>query len=114
MKSESDLKVGAQKLIERGTKAVLIKGGHLNVPEVIDFLFLNNGKQKVFRKTRVPGQTRHGTGCVLSAAITANLANKMDLLEAVDRAEKYIDLIFPEVLKVGRGNPPINPFSKSF
>lgn len=111
---ESDLKIAAQKLIEKGVKAVLIKGGHLNVPEVIDFLFLNNGKQKIFRKPRVQGQTRHGTGCVLSAAITANLANKMGLLEAVDRAEKYMELIFPEVLKVGRGNPPINPFSKIF
>lgn len=114
VKSESDLKINAQKIIGKGVKAVLIKGGHLNVPEVIDFLFLKNEKQKVFRKPRVQGQTRHGTGCVLSAAIAANLANKMDLLEAVDRAEKYIDMIFPEVLKIGHGNPPINPFFKSF
>ena len=114
VKSESYLKSCAQKLMEKGVKAVLIKGGHLNAPEVVDFLFLKNGKQKVFRKPRVQGETRHGTGCVLSAAITANLANKMDLIEAVDRAEKYIDLIFPEILKVGRGNPPINPFSKRF
>jgi hydroxymethylpyrimidine/phosphomethylpyrimidine kinase len=113
VKSESDLKVSAQKMIEKGVKAILIKGGHLNVPEVVDFLFLKNGKQKVFRKTRVQGQTRHGTGCVLSAAIAANLADKMDLAEAVDRAEKYIDMIFPETLKLGHGNPPINPFSKS-
>ncbi len=114
VKSESDLKPCAKKVLEKGVEAVLIKGGHLNVPDVIDFLLLKNGRQTTFKKSRFQGQTRHGTGCVLSAAITANLANKYDLLEAVDRAEKYIDLIFPEALNVGRGNPPINPFSKGF
>jgi len=114
VKSESDLKICAKKVLEKGVEAVLIKGGHLNVPDIIDFLLLKNGRQKTFKKSRVQGQTRHGTGCVLSAAITANLAKKDDLLEAVDRAEKYIDLIFPEAVNVGRGNPPINPFAKSF
>ena len=114
VKAESDLRTCAQELIEKGAEAVLIKGGHLNVPDVIDFLLSQDGMQKSFKKSRFQGQTRHGTGCVLSAAIAANFANKYDLLEAVDRAEKYMDLIFPEALDVGHGNPPINPFSKRF
>jgi len=114
VKSESDLRKCASKIIEKGAKAVLIKGGHLNMPNVIDFLFLQDETQRIFKKPRIQGETRHGTGCVLSAAITANLAQKYDVCESVDHAEQYIDMIFPDILKVGQGNPPINPFYKIF
>jgi len=110
IKSELDMRKSANKMIEKGANAVLIKGGHLNIPKIFDFLFLNDKTEKIFEKPRVQGQIRHGAGCILSAAITANLAKKYDLYEAVDRAEKYIDMIFPEILKIGHGNPPMNPF----
>ncbi|NVM54078.1 MAG: bifunctional hydroxymethylpyrimidine kinase/phosphomethylpyrimidine kinase [Candidatus Helarchaeota archaeon] len=110
IKSEAEVMKAAEKLIKKGAQAVLIKGGDLDSKDIMDFLLLRDGTNQIFTKTRVSNQERHGSGCVLSAAITANLANNYDLLESVERAEKYVEKIYPDVLEVGRGTPPMNPF----
>ncbi len=107
--SESNFTEVAEKFLERGAKAVLIKGGHLISKEVLDFLLLEDGTRHIFQKVRYSGQDRHGSGCVLSAAITANLARGFDIFDAVKRAERFIERIFPDILDIGRGVPPINP-----
>jgi hydroxymethylpyrimidine/phosphomethylpyrimidine kinase len=69
---------------------VLLKGGH-NPNEIgYDYLYLENeffsfapNTNKVFEK--------HGSGCVLSSAITANLALKQDLKKACVNAKKHIE-----------------------
>ncbi|MHA1131947.1 MAG: bifunctional hydroxymethylpyrimidine kinase/phosphomethylpyrimidine kinase [Candidatus Helarchaeota archaeon] len=107
--SESELRDAAEKILNKGAKAVLIKGGHLSSKKAVDFLLTKNGTRQIFQKVRYSGQDRHGSGCVLSAAITANLAKGFDLKDAVKRAERFIERIFPDVLQVGHGTPPINP-----
>jgi len=68
--------------------AVLLKGGHALSAKAIDQLFF---QQEVFSivNERV-SMDKHGTGCVLSAAILSNLANGMSLLEACTQAKDYI------------------------
>lgn len=70
--------------------AVLLKGGH-NPDEIgVDYLYLEND---FFRLT--PNKTlifeKHGSGCVLSSAITANIALEQDLKTACSNAKKYIE-----------------------
>lgn len=68
--------------------AVLLKGGHNPDAPGTDFLY--TGKQRLELK---PEQTevfqKHGSGCVLSAAITARLALGNPLTEACLQAKQY-------------------------
>jgi hydroxymethylpyrimidine/phosphomethylpyrimidine kinase len=70
--------------------SVLLKGGHNPTETGTDRLFLKNeiidllpSKEKCFEK--------HGSGCVLSSAITANLALNFPLIEACKNAKTYIE-----------------------
>ena len=69
---------------------VLLKGGHDSGAKVKDLLF-KNGKYEVFTNDRLMGMDKHGSGCVLSTAITANLANGDSLSEACIKAKAYIE-----------------------
>jgi hydroxymethylpyrimidine/phosphomethylpyrimidine kinase len=70
--------------------AVLVKGGH-NPDEIgIDYLYMENGVFKLLPKETLVSE-KHGSGCVLSAAITANLALKQDLQIACSTAKIYIE-----------------------
>ncbi|MFC3336825.1 bifunctional hydroxymethylpyrimidine kinase/phosphomethylpyrimidine kinase [Flavobacterium palustre] len=70
--------------------AVLLKGGHHPTEIGTDFLHMQN---QFFRLS--PNNTKvypkHGSGCVLSAAITANLALKQNLLHACKNAKSYTE-----------------------
>lgn len=96
---------------EKKFKAVLLKGGHLEGDEAND-LFVEAYKEYpvVFRKEKIDTRNTHGTGCTLSAAITAGLAIGMDLDEAVAQAEKYIGEAITEGADVmaGHGHGPVN------
>ena len=73
-----------------GIESVLVKGGHLegDAHEAIDVLD-ENGKVTVLRGDRVVAKLR-GTGCRLSSAITALLANGKSLSEAVTEAKLFV------------------------
>lgn len=69
---------------------VLLKGGH-NTEEIgVDYLYTKNEITKLVPSTNAIN-TKHGSGCVLSAAITANLALGFDLVTSCTRAKKYIE-----------------------
>lgn len=69
--------------------AFLIKGGHLQ-GEAVDLLVTPQGEEETFAAPRVPGIATHGTGCTLSAAITAGLAAGKPLAEAVACAKGFV------------------------
>lgn len=64
----------AGRLIERGANGVLLKGGHGADDEVVDVLALADGTTAEFTHTRIRTPNTHGTGCTLSATITAEMA----------------------------------------
>ena len=70
-------------------RAVVIKGGHLPGPEVVDLL-LENGEFHEFVGPRIEGRNTHGTGCTFAAAIAAHLARGADLKDAVRDAKAYV------------------------
>ena len=80
IKSVSDMYRAAAALIERGARACLVKGGHLGGDQAIDVL--HDGKRThELSAPRLSVRHTHGTGCQLSAAITANLARGRSLAE---------------------------------
>ncbi len=94
-----DLAASAEKLADALGVPVLLKGGHGNGNDVFDALALpkaQGGFKSFARHPRIAATNTHGSGCTLSAAITANLAKtaipdaKEALAEAVARAVDYV------------------------
>jgi hydroxymethylpyrimidine/phosphomethylpyrimidine kinase len=87
---ESELDAAAIELQQTCHTTVLLKGGHLDHPECIDALADENGIQR-FSSPRLKVQASHGTGCTLSAAITAQLALGAALPVAIANAKFYLN-----------------------
>ncbi|HUU28340.1 MAG TPA: bifunctional hydroxymethylpyrimidine kinase/phosphomethylpyrimidine kinase [archaeon] len=77
-------------LQEMGARAVLIKGGHLKGDKLLDLLLLPDGGMELFEGQRIHTPHTHGTGCSLSAAVTAARAHGLPLVEAVAAARDYV------------------------
>lgn len=78
----------AAEIIKRlGCKGVLIKGGHLH--QTSNDLFYDGRQFKLFRAKRSKAEL-HGTGCILSSAIAAGLANGLGVKDAVKKAKRYV------------------------
>lgn len=74
-RSLAEMQQQARELVQRGAGAVLLKGGHgRDSEEVLDVLATASGRLRVYRHARVHSPNTHGTGCTLSAAITAEIA----------------------------------------
>jgi hydroxymethylpyrimidine/phosphomethylpyrimidine kinase len=67
----------------------LVKGGHLGGAVATDLLFAS-GEVHEFTAPFIPGVSTHGTGCTLSAAIAAGLANGLGMRQAVDEAKRFV------------------------
>jgi hydroxymethylpyrimidine kinase/phosphomethylpyrimidine kinase len=90
-------------LLRTGAQAVLLKGGHLEGEEATDVLRLRE-EMIAFSLPRVEGGRRvHGTGCALSSAITALLAQGRSLEDAVQEAKEYVHAGIKGARHVGRG-----------
>ncbi|MEJ7829631.1 MAG: hydroxymethylpyrimidine/phosphomethylpyrimidine kinase [Segetibacter sp.] len=84
----SDAKEAAQKLSAHCN--VLLKGGHNEDEKGVDYLYTRNSVERLEGKSA--GMfAKHGSGCVLSSAITANLALGADLITACQNAKQYTD-----------------------
>jgi hydroxymethylpyrimidine/phosphomethylpyrimidine kinase len=69
---------------------ILLKGGHKNTLDANDIL-ISEATCKIIHSIRINDVAKHGSGCVLSAAITANLANGDDIFKACEKAKVYIN-----------------------
>lgn len=67
---------------------VLLKGGHGRADVAEDILFEGNSRY-IFSQNKIEDGEKHGSGCVLSAAITANLAMGYTLVESCRKAKNY-------------------------
>ena len=83
-----ELDACARRLVGGGAEFVLVTGTHENTGEVVNTLYSENGTVRADAWERLPG-SYHGSGCTLAAAIAANLANGLDVAEAVRDAEEY-------------------------
>ncbi|WP_368671333.1 bifunctional hydroxymethylpyrimidine kinase/phosphomethylpyrimidine kinase [Corallococcus exiguus] len=103
----SEQELAAERLLEMGAQAVLLKGGHLPGDEVRDLLLMREGRQE-FRGPRIHTSSTHGTGCTLASAIATGIAQKIPLREAVARAHAYVAVAIRTAPGLGRGSGPLN------
>jgi hydroxymethylpyrimidine/phosphomethylpyrimidine kinase len=83
------MRKAGKELEKRYGVAVLLKGGHLGIDQAIDLLFSDDNVID-FQEPFVRDIATHGTGCTLSAAITAGLATGLRLEDAIARAKKFV------------------------
>jgi hydroxymethylpyrimidine/phosphomethylpyrimidine kinase len=102
-----------RELCDMGPKAVLLKGGHLHAKTSDDCLYIRKDKKFYwFEAQRVVTNNTHGTGCTLSSAITAFLAQGNKLTDSVSYAKEYITkaLVAGSKYKLGSGHGSVHHF----
>ncbi len=87
---ESDLAGAARDLVRALRAPVLLKGGHLRGSTALDVFQPREGPAQTFSGPYFHGVSTHGTGCTMSAAITAGLAKGMSLPEAIGAAKSFV------------------------
>lgn len=93
----------ALEIAQLGPAAVLVKGGHLPGHEATDVL-LCDGRIEVLRGTPVRTDREfHGSGCTLSAAITAFLAQGKAVPDACREAKAYLARAIAGAMALGSG-----------
>jgi hydroxymethylpyrimidine/phosphomethylpyrimidine kinase len=112
---EAAIKRQGERLLAMGCPAVLIKGGHGQGAESIDYL-ITSGGTVALAAPRVATKNTHGTGCSLSSAIAAGLAKGEDLETAVRQAKDWISaaIAAADRLGVGHGRGPIHHFHRFY
>jgi hydroxymethylpyrimidine/phosphomethylpyrimidine kinase len=96
-------------LLGLGAKAVLIKGGHLAGATLVDLLVTPVAAVR-YERPRIATTSTHGTGCTLSAAITAGLAHGRPLERAVAEALEFVARAIASAPGLGSGHGPLNHF----
>ena len=110
LQSEADMAAAAQQLLDRGARAVLLKGGHLAGDTVADLLLQPGEPPLWLRAQRIATPNTHGTGCTLSSAIAARLALGDGLVQAVQQARDFVRdaLAAGAGVRTGAGSGPLN------
>ena len=106
--SEADMVRQGAALLKLGPRAVLMKGGHLDGNEAIDFLATAEGVRR-YAAPRIASRNLHGTGCTLSSAIAAHVVLGMALPEAVAAAKAFVGEAIERgrEVKLGMGDGPL-------
>ncbi len=115
IKSVDDICEAAEIMRKLGAKNVLIKGGHFPLGTGLaeetrisrDHLFID-GIVETVESEYIETTSTHGTGCVLAAAVAANLARGRTLNEAVRLAKEFVTNAIRTSPGLGHGNSPIN------
>ena len=113
--NQTDMLDCAEKLICLGSDAVLLKGGHLHDEQSSDLLFSADGDVEWFSSPRIASSNTHGTGCTLSSALCAFLAQGKSLAVATKLAKEYTQSAIQaaDQLQVGSGSGPVNHFAET-
>lgn len=108
------MKTAAEELLSFGSKAVLVKGGHLTGPVLYNIYADQLGETRTFSYPYILSLNTHGTGCTLASAIAANIARGESLQDAIAAAGNYINTAIKEGSNVttGKGCGPLNHFFK--
>jgi hydroxymethylpyrimidine/phosphomethylpyrimidine kinase len=104
----ADQRRAAEALLGFGPTWVLVKGGHLEgTGDAVDLL--TDGSQEIeLVARRIDNRHTHGTGCTLSAAITAFLARGLDVPEAARQAKEFVTGAIAHGFPLGHGIGPVD------
>ena len=107
VQNRDDMRRAADAILQLGPRAVLVKGGHLEADRAID-LFVEGDVDAWIDAERIDTRHTHGTGCTLSAAITAHLARGESLLDAVRAGKDFVTEAIRHALPLGEGIGPVD------
>jgi hydroxymethylpyrimidine/phosphomethylpyrimidine kinase len=107
IKDLSGMEAAARKLVERGARAVVIKGGHMD--KAVDLLF-DGSEAMTLGGDHVRTEHTHGSGCTFASAIAAQLALGRGLREAVMLAKAYVVKAIEAGFPIGKGPGPLDHF----
>jgi hydroxymethylpyrimidine kinase/phosphomethylpyrimidine kinase len=110
VKDLSGMEAAARKLVERGARAVVIKGGHME--KAVDLLF-DGSEATTLGGDHVRTEHTHGSGCTFASAIAAQLALGRGLREAVMLAKAYVVKAIEAGFPIGKGPGPLDHFYRS-
>jgi hydroxymethylpyrimidine/phosphomethylpyrimidine kinase len=113
--SKAAIESQGKRLLAMGCRAVLIKGGHGQGTESIDYLIDAEGCIAL-PAPRIVTKNTHGTGCSLSSAIAAGLAKGENMETAVRHAKVWVSaaIAAADRLDVGHGHGPIHHFHRFY
>jgi hydroxymethylpyrimidine/phosphomethylpyrimidine kinase len=109
VETPAEMERAGRALVQMGAGAALVKGGHLSGDEVVDVLVTSDGTAH-FCRGRIATRSTHGTGCTLSAAVTAGLALGRPLRRAVADALGFVSQALATAPGLGGGHGPLNHF----
>lgn len=114
VRDEAGMATAGHRILARGCRAVLVKGGHLDGDDMTDILVCGDAPEGIrrYRATKISSANTHGTGCTLSSAIAAYLGQGFPLPEAVERGKKFLTeaLLAGKDVAAGKGHGPLNHF----
>lgn len=110
IKDVAGMEAAARRIVERGAKAVVIKGGHMEKP--VDVLF-DGTEILTLGGDQVKTQNTHGSGCTFASAIAAQLALGHSMSEAVLLAKTYVAKAIAHGFAIGKGAGPLDHFYRT-
>jgi hydroxymethylpyrimidine/phosphomethylpyrimidine kinase len=108
--SEKTVEQAAFAIQSLGAKNVLIKGGHRS-GNASDWLLTETQELITLPGERIHTVNTHGTGCTLSAAIAAYLAQGRSMRESVAAAKSYIAYAIAHSFAIGHGVGPVGHYA---
>lgn len=96
-------------LVDLGAGLVLVKGGHLGGDTSPDCLVADGHETRWLDGPRLTANGAHGSGCVLSAAICAELARGMEPADACIAAKRFVARAIEAGPALGAGVVPVDP-----
>jgi len=111
IRTPSETEAAGAKLCGLGARSVLIKGGHRDDGPggaIASDYWTDGARGSWLHGPRVEGNNTHGTGCTLSAAVTASLAAGLPLEDALVVAKAYVTAGLRRGRQVGSGHGPVH------
>lgn len=107
----ADVERTARRLAEMGPQVVMVTGGHLDPGEgwAADCVVAGGEDVTWLEAPRLPAGNDHGTGCVLSAAICAELARGMEPVDACVAGKRFVEKAIAAAVPLGAGAGPVDP-----
>jgi len=105
--NKEDMIKAAKKILNMGSKNVLLKGGHLKSKMICDILATKKGI-KVFSKRKIKTKNTHGTGCTLSSALATCLSQKKNIFKSCKISLNYVNQAIIYAPGYGKGYGPLN------
>ncbi len=97
----------AERLLEAGAHAAIVKGGHVDGDSIVDLLATRDGEIFIEHE-RIASTSTHGTGCTLASALACGLAQGLNIESALRRAVSYVSEAIRTAPGLGGGHGPLN------